>query len=280
MKQSMTYAGAGVDYKGADGFKRAMQTAANSTSSNMRFGFRFLDWTRGESVQLFKTPIGHFGLVLEGLGTKNAAADAMYERSLRQGQHDPPTRYDDIGRCNCSAVYNDLITLGALPLVYSQYAAAGDSKWFANGKRNADLAQGTEYASDEALAVWGGGESPILVGMVCEQAIELAGAGIGFIPIRREPFNPAGLKAGDAIIFIPSNGLHVNGYTLGRKLAETLHKGYDTPVDGTQMTYGEALLQPTRIYVKAVEACIDMGVEIHYAANISGHGWRKIMRAP
>jgi phosphoribosylformylglycinamidine cyclo-ligase len=86
------------------------------------------------------------------------------------------------------------------------------------------------------------------------------------------------IEHGDAIILLASSGIHANGLTLARALADALPGGYLTELaDGR--TYGETLLDPTHIYVGLIEDCLDRGVRIHYAVNITGHGWRKLMRA-
>ncbi len=88
--------------------------------------------------------------------------------------------------------------------------------------------------------------------------------------------NSSLINGGDVIIFLESSGVHANGLTLARKIAEKLPDGYATPLsDGT--AYGEALLCPTPIYVPVVR---DFSTtEVHYAVNVTGHGWRKLMRA-
>ncbi len=128
----------------------------------------------------------------------------------------------------------------------------------------------------DAGAVWGGGETPTLRGIVDPSTIVLAGSAIGRI-------KPKTLRVGndvrdrDAIIFLASSGVQTNGLTLCRKLAERLPQGYLTPIaDGR--SYGEALLDPSVIYVKYVAALQQAGVPIHYASHVTGHGWRKLMR--
>ena len=88
---------------------------------------------------------------------------------------------------------------------------------------------------------------------------------------------PQKLKQGDIIFGLASNGIHTNGLSLARKIVEKLPKGYFT-IFGRQ-TLGEALLKPTKIYVKPVLEMIKSGIEIHYMSNISGSAFKKIMRA-
>jgi phosphoribosylformylglycinamidine cyclo-ligase len=86
------------------------------------------------------------------------------------------------------------------------------------------------------------------------------------------------IEHGDVIVLFYSSGIHANGLTLARKIADKLPKGYLTELEDGR-TYGETLLDPTHIYVGLIEDCLDMEVDIHYAVNITGHGWRKLMRA-
>jgi phosphoribosylformylglycinamidine cyclo-ligase len=80
-------------------------------------------------------------------------------------------------------------------------------------------------------------------------------------------------------MLVESSGIHANGVSLARKVAESLPKGYATPI-GDGRLYGEALLDPTILYVPATEALFAAGIIPHYTVNVTGHGWRKLMRHP
>jgi len=85
------------------------------------------------------------------------------------------------------------------------------------------------------------------------------------------------VRDGDAIVLLASSGVHTNGLTLCRAIAENLPQGYLTKLpDGR--TYGQALLDPSVIYVRFIAHCQRAGIRPHYAAHITGHGWRKLMR--
>jgi phosphoribosylformylglycinamidine cyclo-ligase len=88
--------------------------------------------------------------------------------------------------------------------------------------------------------------------------------------------------AGDAILIAPATGIHANGLTLARRVAEGLPEGYGTPVpdDPRGRPYGEVLLDPAPLYGPLVEALLEASVRLHYAAHVTGHGWRKLMRSP
>jgi phosphoribosylformylglycinamidine cyclo-ligase len=86
------------------------------------------------------------------------------------------------------------------------------------------------------------------------------------------------LQAGDAIILIESSGVHANGISLIREIASNLPGGYATKMaDGA--SFGEAALMPTHLYAKLVRSLQSAGIDVHYLSNITGHGWRKLMRA-
>src|SRR5205814_193061 len=85
------------------------------------------------------------------------------------------------------------------------------------------------------------------------------------------------VRDGDAIVLLASSGVQTNGLSLCRALADRLPQGYLTMIDGGR-AYGEALLDASVIYVRFVAACQAAGVPLHYAAHVTGHGWRKLMR--
>jgi len=271
-KKGMTYAGVGVNYAAMDPFKRMAQVAGRDTAINIsRFGFKEVEMSRGESAYLIETPDSFLAHVEEGLGTKNLVADAMYQLT---GE----SYYDHVAQCTVAMIVNDMITLGALPLSVAMHLAVGISDWFNDEVRCRDLVNGWKNACNLARCVWGGGETPTLKGVVVPEAIVLSGSAMGIIT-PKERLITANVQEGDAIVLIMSSGIHANGLTLARKIAEELPDGYLTRLeDGC--TYGGSLLDPTIIYVPLIEDCLKAEIPIHYTANITGHGWRKLMRAP
>lgn len=275
MGKNMTYAGTGVDYDAMDPFKRAAQRAGRETAGNIaRLNggeFKELEASRGESAYLIEAAKSYFAHVEEGLGTKNLVADAMYKLTGK-------SYYDHIAQCTVAMIVNDMITLGALPLSVAMHLAVGISSWFDDQARCQDLVNGWKHACNLARCVWGGGETPTLKGVVMPEAVVLSGSAMGLVKPKERLIKAENIRHGDVIIIIESSGIHANGLTLAREIAEKLPEGYLTKIpDGR--TYGETLLDPTRIYVPVVEDCLDAGVRIHYAVNVTGHGWRKLMRA-
>lgn len=270
--ERMTYAGSGVDYGALDPFKRRAQLAGRSTADVIRrLGVSEVEMSRGESAYLIETPESYLAHVEEGLGTKNLVADAMYR--LVPGR----SYYDHIAQDTVAMIVNDMVTLGALPLAVAMHLGVGSSDWFNDERRTGDLVEGWRKACQLARCAWGGGETPTLSGVVEADTVVLAGSAIGLVKPKGRLIR-ANVQHGDAIVVFASSGIHANGLTLARAIAERAPNGYLTPLrDGRP--YGEALLDPTHIYVGAVEDCLDHGIDIHYAVNVTGHGWRKLMRA-
>ena len=266
----LNYEQAGVNYDRLDAFKRACQRAAATTTDALAaHGLREPEAVRGESAYLIETPDEYLAHVEEGLGTKNLIADAVYKLTGR-------SHYAAIGIDTVATMVNDLVTTGALPVSVAMHAAVGDSEWFADTRRAEDLAEGFAEACKQSGAVWGGGETPALKGIVNPETIVLAGSAVGRVRPKSNRIE-GNVCDGDAIIFVASSGVQTNGLTLCRAVAERLPKGYLTPI-GDGRTYGEALLDPSVIYVKLIAALHKVGVKPHYAVHVTGHGWRKLMR--
>jgi phosphoribosylformylglycinamidine cyclo-ligase len=272
MNEKMTYAGVGVDYEAMDPFKRLAQQAGRETAKNiLRLGFSEVEMSRGESAYLMDAGDHYVAHVEEGLGTKDLVADAMYRLT---GE----SYYDRIAQCTVAMIVNDMITLGALPLSVAMHLAVGVSSWFSDEKRCGDLIDGWKKACELARCAWGGGETPTLKDIVHPDTAVLSGSAVGVVKPKSRLIHAASIQHGDAIVIIGSSGIHANGLTLAREIAGKLPNGYLTKL-GDGRLYGGALLDPTTIYVPLVEDCFHEGVDIHYAVNITGHGWRKLMRA-
>lgn len=266
----LSYEQSGVDYDSLDAFKRACQKAAAGTTYCLKnHGLSEPAKIRGESAYLIETPDEFIAHVEEGLGTKNLIADAMLKLTNT-------SYYRNVGVDTVATIVNDLITTGALPISVAMHAAVGDGAWFKDERRANDLAAGFAAACEMAGAVWGGGETPSLKGIVDPATIVLAGSAIG--RIRPKSHRITGeVKPGDAIVLLASNGVQTNGLSLCRKIAEQLPQGYLSKI-GDGRSYGEALLDPSAIYVRFVNECQKAGLKLNYVSHITGHGWRKLMR--
>jgi len=267
---ALSYEASGVRYDQLDAFKRACQRAAHATADLLAgHGYHEPATVRGESAYLIEAADHYLAHVEEGLGTKSLVADAVQTQTGR-------CFYHSIGVDTVATIVNDLVTCGALPITVAMHAAVRDSAWFADEQRARDLVGGFAAGCRTAGAAWGGGETPALRGIVEAGAIALAGSALGRIAPKRLRI-VGDVSDGDAIVFLASSGVQTNGLTLCRQLADELPRGYQTPlVDGS--TYGEALLAPSAIYVAFVRECQRRGLKLNYAAHVTGHGWRKLMR--
>jgi phosphoribosylformylglycinamidine cyclo-ligase len=267
---SLSYEQSGVRYDRLDAFKRACQRAARGTVDLLKdHGYREPAAVRGESAYLIEADDHYLAHVEEGLGTKNLVADAVEKATGK-------CFYREIGIDTVATIVNDLITCGARPISVAMHAAVGDSGWFADESRAGDLVQGFADGCRRAGAVWGGGETPTLRGLILPEAIVLAGSAIGRIDPKSHRIM-GDVSEGDEIVFLASSGVQTNGLTLCRQVADRLPQGYQTRLsDGTP--YGEALLAPSAIYVGFVLECQRRGVKLNYVAHVTGHGWRKLMR--
>jgi phosphoribosylformylglycinamidine cyclo-ligase len=268
----LTYAASGVDYDSLDAFKRHCQGAAAQTGSFLtRYGMKEWAGTRGESAFLIETPGGIIAHVEEGLGTKNLVADAMLPG---KNGFEP---YFPIGIDVVAAIVNDMITVGAVPTALAMHVAVGDAAWFGLHGRGAQFASGFAHGCGLAGATWGGGETPVLKSIVNSGAAVLSGSAVGFVEDPKKMV-PGVVDAGMEIVFIASSGIHANGITLCRSIAERLPGGFHFSIPGGK-TFGEELLSPTAIYVPLIRELLRRSVVPSYIVNVTGHGWRKLMRA-
>ena len=269
----LTYDQAGVDYGTIDPLKIAAQRAAAATSPHLAaHGFREVAASRGESAYVVDVGPFYLASIVECLGSKALVADEMQRLTGR-------SHYAAIAQDTIAMAVNDLITVGATPLVVQAYWAAGGSDWFGDRERAQALVEGWKRACDACGVSWGGGETPALAGIVEANRIDLAASCTGIVQPKSRLSLGDRLGPGDAIVLLDSSGIHANGLSLARKLVERLPHGYLTEVL-PGLCYGEALLCPTTLYSPVTEALARQGIVPRYCANITGHGWRKLLRHP
>ncbi len=270
--KKMTYSQTGVNYQAMDPVKILAQLRAKETAENLsRFGMKEVATSRGESAYVWEEKDSYRAFVIEGLGTKNLVADEVRKFTGK-------THYDTIAQDTVAMIVNDLIVVGAAPLVVNAYFAVGKSEWFDDEQRARDLVEGWAKACQLAGAVWGGGETPTLKDIIHPETIDLGGSALGIINPKERLVLGDKLEVGDAIILIESSGIHANGITLARTIADQLPDKFQTKLSDGQ-TFGETLLAPTHIYAQLIQSCFAANIDIHYMVNITGHGWRKLMRA-
>ncbi len=271
---SLTYEQAGVDYDKIDPLKIAAQRAAASTASQLaQHGFSEVQASRGESAYVVDVGPFYLASIVECLGSKALVADEMARLT-------GTSYYASIAQDTIAMAVNDLITVGATPLVVQAYWAAGGSDWFGNAERSRALVEGWKRACEICGVAWGGGETPALAGIVEAGRIDLAASCTGIVNPKQRLSVGDALGDGDAIVMLASSGIHANGVSLARKIAERLPQGWLTPIDDGGQTYGDALLAPTTLYSPVTEALWQAGITPHYCANITGHAWRKLLRHP
>ena len=269
----LSYAQAGVVYDLIDPLKVSAQRAAASTAAQLAgHGFSEVEASRGESAYVVDLGPFYLASIVECLGSKVLVADEMARLTGR-------SYYDGIAQDTIAMAVNDLITVGATPVVVQAYWAAGGSDWFSDQGRAQALVAGWKKACEACGVAWGGGETPALAGIVESGRIDLAASCTGLINPKERLSVGQHLGAGDAIVLLASSGIHANGLSLARKLVERLPEGYLTEV-APGLTYGDALLAPTILYAPVTEALWRAGIAPHYCANITGHGWRKLLRHP
>lgn len=261
-----------VDYSQADPQKILAQEEGMATAGNMPFGYKELLGTRGESAYVFDMGDQYGAFVQEGLGTKSLIAQAVYSATGNENV------FKSVAQDTVACVINDLISVGATPVVLNAYWSSSSYAWLADQKTARAFIKGWREACDEASVVWGGGETQSLPGVIQDGVLEFAGSGFGVIKERQNLVQGKSLKAGDVIVLIESSGPHANGISLIREIASRLPDGYQTKLK-SGLSFGEAALAPTILYNRLIGELQAKGIEIHYLSNITGHGWRKLMRA-
>ncbi len=268
-----------IGYDKLDPFKRECTMLGRLTNYLLLPQAREVAWSRGESCYVIDHGDFYTGHVIEGLGTKNRIGElmAMIARAY-DGRDIHPLWARNVAIDCVAMIVNDMITLGIPPFQIAMHLAVGDSAWFDNQDRSALLAEGWQWACIQSDAVWGGGETPTLKEIIEPGTFELSGSATGILRDKRKLVNPERIRPGDVIIGLASNGIHANGLTKARELGmefgffnQHLSKGSDC--------YGDELMRETSIYVKFLRACQQAGIRWSYGINVTGHGWRKIMRA-
>ncbi len=270
----LTYGASGVDYERIDPLKIAAQKAAAATAVHLDgHGFSEVEASRGESAYVIDVGPFYLASIVECLGSKALVADEM---ALLTGS----SAYAKVAQDTIAMAVNDVVTVGATPIVVQAYWAAGGSAWFDDAERSRQLVAGWKRACDHCGITWGGGETPALAGIVEAGRVDLAAACTGIVRPKERLSLGERLAPGDAIVLLASSGIHANGLSLARQLATRLPRGYMTPLasSAVPISYGEALLEPTVLYSPITEALAKAGVRVHYAVNVTGHGWRKLMR--
>lgn len=176
-------------------------------------------------------------------------------------------KHDTIGIDCVAMCVNDVICCGAKPLFFLDYIACGKNI----PEKIAAIVSGVAEGCVQADCALIGGETAEHPGMMAEDDYDLAGFTVGVVD-RDKVFDNNTVKAGDAIIALPSTGVHSNGFSLVRKVFDVENKDINIYSDELGKTVGEALLTPTKIYVKPVLALAEK-VNIKAVSHITGGGF-------
>ena len=191
----------------------------------------------------------------DGVGTKLKLAFLM-------------DKHDTIGIDCVAMCVNDIACAGGEPLFFLDYIACGKNY----PEKIADIVKGVAEGCLQSDAALIGGETAEHPGLMPEEEYDLAGFAVGIVD-EKDMITGQDLKAGDVLIGVASSGVHSIGFSLVRKIFEMTKESLDTYYDELGKTLGEALLTPTRIYVKAMKSMKDAGVKVKACSHITGGGF-------
>ena len=179
-------------------------------------------------------------------------------------------KHDTIGIDAVAMCVNDIACAGGEPLFFLDYIACGKNY----PEKIADIVKGVAEGCLQSEAALIGGETAEHPGLMPEEDYDLAGFAVGVCD-KKEMITGEHLQAGDVLIGMASTGVHSNGFSLVRKVfeKEMTREGLDTYYDALGKTLGEALLAPTRIYVKALKSIKNAGVTVKACSHITGGGF-------
>ena len=177
-------------------------------------------------------------------------------------------KHDTIGIDAVAMCVNDIACAGGEPLFFLDYIACGKNY----PEKIAEIVKGVAEGCLQSEAALIGGETAEHPGLMPEEEYDLAGFAVGVVE-RRDLINGENLKDGDVLIGMASSGVHSNGFSLVRKVFEMTKESLDTYYDELGKTLGEALLAPTRIYVKALKNVKEAGVAVKACSHITGGGF-------
>ena len=177
-------------------------------------------------------------------------------------------KHDTIGIDCVAMCVNDIACAVGEPLFFLDYIACGKNY----PEKIADIVKGVAEGCLQSDAALIGGETAEHPGLMPEEEYDLAGFAVGIVD-EKDMITGQDLKAGDVLIGVASSGVHSNGFSLVRKIFEMTKESLDTYYDELGKTLGEALLTPTRIYVKAMKSMKDAGVKVKACSHITGGGF-------
>ncbi len=250
--KKLTYAKSGVDIR----MEEKAISAMKRVMTGKRKGFGRPLTNIGHYAGLID--MGNFALAMttDGVGSKVLIANAL-------------KKWDTVG-IDCMAMnVNDLLAIGAEPLAFVDYLALEK----VDPEMTAQIAVGLEKGAEISNLSIVGGETASLPEII--RGFDLAGTCIGMVD-KEKIITGERIRKGDAVLGLPSSGLHSNGYTLARRIVEESSYSYFDKMPGSGRTIGEELLKPTRIYMEALD--LIERFDVHGFAHITGSGLLKLHR--
>ena len=251
--RSEAYAAAGVDitagYKAVELMKESVQsTYTEGVLGDIgSFGGLFQPDLTGMTQPILVSGT-------DGVGTKLRIAFLM-------------DKHDTVGIDCVAMCVNDIICCGAKPLFFLDYIAIGKNE----PEKVASLVAGVAEGCVQAGCALIGGETAEHPGTMSAEDYDLAGFSVGVVD-KAKILDPQSVQPGDVLLALPSSGVHSNGYSLVRKVFDVEHANLGRFVPELGKSLGEALLTPTRIYVKPVLAALE-AAEVHALSHITGGGF-------
>ena len=255
--QSASYAAAGVDitagYKAVELMKSHIARTRNAGCLDDVGGF---GGCFGLNLMGMEEPVLVSGT--DGCGTKVKLAQLM-------------DKHDTIGIDAVAMCVNDIICCGARPLFFLDYIACGKNY----PEKIAEIVSGVAEGCVQSGAALIGGETAEHPGLMPVEDYDLAGFAVGIVD-KKKIIDNTRMAAGDVVIALPSTGIHSNGFSLCRKAFDIDNNNPELYVPREELdgkTIAEALLVPTRIYVKSILAVLDAGVDVKGISHITGGGF-------
>ena len=177
-------------------------------------------------------------------------------------------KHDTIGIDAVAMCVNDIACAGGEPLFFLDYIACGKNY----PEKIATIVSGVAEGCRQSEAALVGGETAEHPGLMPEDEYDLAGFAVGVVD-KKDLITGENIKAGDKLVGIASSGVHSNGFSLVRQIFDMSRESLDTYYEELGKTLGEALIEPTRIYVKGLKAVKQAGVTIKGCSHITGGGF-------
>ena len=252
----MDYKNAGVDieagYRSVELMKKHVQETMRKEVLTNLGGFSGAV-SMGEAFKNMEKPTLVSGT--DGVGTKLKLAFIM-------------DKHDSVGIDCVAMCVNDIACAGGEPLFFLDYIACGKNY----PEKIASIVSGVAEGCKQSNAALIGGETAEMPGFYPEDEYDLAGFAVGIVD-EKDIITGKDVKAGDVLIGMASSGVHSNGFSLVRKVFSMDKKTLDTYHEELGTTLGEALIAPTKIYVKALRSIKDAGVRIKACSHITGGGF-------